>query len=571
MRIVKNNYHLLSLALIFSIALFLRFHQLSNIPNGLYPDETAIGYNAYSILLTGKDEYGENMPLYFRSFDDYKLPLYIYSTTLSIKLFGANAFAVRFPSAFLGSLSVIFLFFLVYELSKNKGFAVISSLFLALNPWHFFFSRAGYEVNAATALMLLGTLFFVIAVQRKNNLLFFIISIISFILAVYTYNVTRLIAPVIFFALIFLYLNYLKNSKKTLVSILILFCIGMIPFLVTFLTLQSQSGFSTHKDALIFGNEARSDIIQTRSYFLVLPPLAQKIFFNYWVLVLWKYLINLISFFSTNFFFTTGAAKPNQDVGGNLAMFHYFDFPLLLIGIYYALKKRSSYFYPFYIWFLAIFFIGSIIISVPNGTRSYPIIIPFIVFSAYGFFYLLQNVFKLKNNLFKTGILTFMIGIISYTYIFYFLSYFIRFPIEFAKDWRSEDKKTVEYIKNIEHNYDKIIFDESAEFFYTSLLFYAKYPPVNYQKNSVYQLKGLVNTLSHTGKYEFRKVDWEKEIYMPRTLIIAGTGNYPQGKSPITTFSYPTRPVVLYYDRKIAQFPTTDVAYMIFESSEIKK
>lgn len=570
MRIVRNNYHLLSLAFIFLLALLLRFYQLSDIPNGLYPDETAIGYNAYSILLTGKDEYGEYMPLYFRSFDDYKLPLYIYSTALSIKLFGVNAFAVRLPSALMGSLSVIFLFLLVFKLSRKKGFALISSLFLALNPWHFFFSRAGYEVNVATALMLLGTLFFVMAVQRKNNLPFFIISLISFISAVYTYNVTRLMAPAIFFALIFLYFNNIKNSKKTLFLIIILFIVGMMPFLITFLTLQSQSGFSTHKDALIIGNEARADIIQTRSYFVMLPALVQKIFFNYWVLVIWKYLVNLISFFSTNFFFTTGAVKPNQDVGGNLAMFHYFDFPLLILGSYYALKRRSSYFYPIFIWFLVIFFIGSIIISVPNGTRSYPIIIPFIVFSAYGLSCLLKKIFNFKNSLIRIGTLTLLIGMISYSYIFYFFSYFIRFPIEYAKDWRSEDKKTVEYIKNIEHNYEKIIIDDSAEFFYTSLLFYGKYSPDTYQRNSEYHLKGLVNTLSNTGKYEFRKVDWEKELYLPRTLIITGKDSYPHGRSPIITFSYPTRPVVLYYDRKIAQFPTTDVAYMVFESTQFK-
>lgn len=46
---------------------FLRFYQLGEIPLGLNQDETAIGYNAYSILQTGRDEYGVFMPLYFKS------------------------------------------------------------------------------------------------------------------------------------------------------------------------------------------------------------------------------------------------------------------------------------------------------------------------------------------------------------------------------------------------------------------------------------------------------------------------------------------------------------------------
>lgn len=70
---------------IFVFAFILRFYKLGEIPNGLYQDETAIGYNAYSILNIGKDEYGKDFPLYFKSFGDWKLPVYIYSTALSIK------------------------------------------------------------------------------------------------------------------------------------------------------------------------------------------------------------------------------------------------------------------------------------------------------------------------------------------------------------------------------------------------------------------------------------------------------------------------------------------------------
>src|SRR3990167_8742234 len=70
------------------LAGFLRMYRLGDIPNGLYQDETAIGYNAYSILQTGKDEYGKTFPLYFQSFGDWKLPVYIYVTVPSVAFFG---------------------------------------------------------------------------------------------------------------------------------------------------------------------------------------------------------------------------------------------------------------------------------------------------------------------------------------------------------------------------------------------------------------------------------------------------------------------------------------------------
>jgi len=68
---MKNK--LISLFLI--IGIILRFWQLTKYPVSLSMDETAIGYNAYSILKTGKDEWGEFLPLAFKSVGDYKPPV----------------------------------------------------------------------------------------------------------------------------------------------------------------------------------------------------------------------------------------------------------------------------------------------------------------------------------------------------------------------------------------------------------------------------------------------------------------------------------------------------------------
>jgi len=572
--IAKKKYlSTLLIILIFCLGFFLRFHQLSNIPNGLYPDETAIGYNAYSILLTGKDEYGVHLPLYFRSFDDYKLPVYIYTTVLAIKAFGTNAFAVRFTSALFGSLTIIALYFLVYELSKKKALAALTSFLLAVNPWHTFFSRVGYEVNLATSLLVLGTLCFVVAINRKNNFLLLLFSIIAFLLSLYTYNVTRIISPLIFIMLVFLYYKQITaNSKKLLITLFLLFFAGTLPFLITFIQLQSQPGFASQKDALIIGNAAKAGILQTRSYFVFLPQIFQKIFLNYWILVAWKFLSNIVSFFSTSFFFIIGANHPHENIGG-FGMFYYFDLPLMLFGVYQGIKKKISYLYPFYLWFLFMVFVGSIIVAVPNdafGTRTYAVVIPLVVFSAYGLYSLIEIILRLKNKLIKTGIILSLILFIGYSCIFYFTSYFFRFPIEYAKEWGSENQKTVQYINSIAKNYNRIVFDDSTGFIYTTLLFYGQYPPQIHQQQAVYQQNGLVTRTSKDGKYEFRKVDWEHELVNKGTLFITGANNTPADRAPLATFSYPTRPVVIYYDRQIAQYPTTEVAFKIFQSGKNK-
>src|SRR3989337_2813666 len=117
MKILNFKFGIL-LTIIF-LAAILRFYKLGINPPGLYWDEAVFGYDAYSILKTGKDHHGVVLPLFFESFGDWKLPVYHHLLVPSIAVFGLNEFAVRFPSAFFGSLTIIVFFFIVKKLTKN--------------------------------------------------------------------------------------------------------------------------------------------------------------------------------------------------------------------------------------------------------------------------------------------------------------------------------------------------------------------------------------------------------------------------------------------------------------------
>src|SRR3989338_9833529 len=135
---MKRQY--LILILIILLAAFLRFWQLGENPPSLTWDEAAWGYNAYSLGIDGKDEFGRFLPLnYLESFGDFKPPVYAYLDIIPVKFLGLNEFAVRFPSALFGVLTVLLTYFLVKRLfpqSKQKeNYAFVSSLFLAISPW----------------------------------------------------------------------------------------------------------------------------------------------------------------------------------------------------------------------------------------------------------------------------------------------------------------------------------------------------------------------------------------------------------------------------------------------------
>src|SRR3972149_7127291 len=132
------------------LAAALRFFALGANPPSPYWEEAALGYDAYSILKTGKDFHGNSWPLVaFESFGDYKPSLYFYAAVPSIAVFGLNTFAVRFPSAFFGSLTVFLVFLLLKSMLPKKLSAVapLAALFLAISPWHILVSRVGFETN----------------------------------------------------------------------------------------------------------------------------------------------------------------------------------------------------------------------------------------------------------------------------------------------------------------------------------------------------------------------------------------------------------------------------------------
>ncbi|MCR4264105.1 MAG: glycosyltransferase family 39 protein, partial [Candidatus Roizmanbacteria bacterium] len=182
------------------IGFILRFYELGGNPPGLNWDEASLGYNAYSILKTGADEYGAPWPLSIRSFDDYKPPLYVYLTIPSVALFGLNAFSVRLVSALLGGLSVLVMYFLTREFLSDKNeddtphilkhVPLVTALFLAISPWHLQFSRAAYEGNVGLFFFMLGTYLFLYAVRTGKN---YALSGVAFSLTLYSYHSFRLI------------------------------------------------------------------------------------------------------------------------------------------------------------------------------------------------------------------------------------------------------------------------------------------------------------------------------------------------------------------------------------------
>src|SRR3990167_10335974 len=200
------------LVTILLVAAVLRIYKLGANPPHLTPDEAALGYNAYSILKTGRDEYDELLPIVFKSFGDYKPGLYVYLTVPSVAVFGLTEFAVRLPSALMGVLAVYLLYLIIKKLFNSLE--IIASLMLAISPWHIHFSRGAWEINLALTLALAGIYMFLLSLKNQKYLIW---SAGLFGLTLLTYQGAKLSTAIVILILLALHLKkVLKFKRKVL-------------------------------------------------------------------------------------------------------------------------------------------------------------------------------------------------------------------------------------------------------------------------------------------------------------------------------------------------------------------
>ena len=301
------------------LAAFLRFYKLGQVPSGFVNDEAAFGYNAYSILKTGQDEFGQFLPVIFHSFGEGKLPGYIYLTIPSVLIFGLNEFAVRLPSALFGTLTVWLIYELVKKTGKDVTWALLSALVLATLPWHIHFSRVGFDGPQMLFLFTIGIYFLLTSLRGKNTLW---LSAIFLALTPWAYNTAKLFLPLTILAILIIWRNELmKIPRSRLLTAIIVFTIISLPFALSTLFgggSERFQGISIFNDPTVvpqMGFDRQNDL-KVRGSSSFLPSIADKLFHNKLTAYSKIFTDNYFQSFSTQFFFIKGdALNPRQSSG----------------------------------------------------------------------------------------------------------------------------------------------------------------------------------------------------------------------------------------------------------------
>ncbi len=389
-----------------------------------------------------------------------------------------------------------------------------------------------------------------------------------FVVCLYTYNLTRLLSPLFYISFIaFNFSKVQQINRKWITATVVVTCILLFPFIKTFL---NQEGIGSSFGTLIFSSAfVHAPLIEFRSYLVGTPILFSKLFFNTPFLIIWQYMQNIVSYFSVSFFFISGSAHGNHGIG-NVGQFYLFELPFIILGIISTFKAKRKWMFQIIGWAAITILVASLTRDVPHATRSFFLIVPFEIFSAIGLVFIFNS---LKNI---TGVWRFylvcllFIFLSMYNIVYYITSYYIRFPIYYAKAWRKTDKALSLYIKQNENKYKKVIIDRNSGFAYSSLLFYTQFPPSQFQKTVVRQpddSEGF-SDVSSFGKYEIRDIDWQKDYLQKDALLITTLEKKPKEIPIFTSFYYPKRPVVLADKQKILQYPVEEVSYVVIQSKE---
>lgn len=550
------------LSLIVIVAAILRFWNLGGVPLSPDWDEVALGYNAYSVMVTGKDEYGKVFPVILRSFDDYKPALYAYLTIPSIKLFGLFTFAVRLPSAIVGTLTIILTYLLIKEIfSKEKQkedgmdivevLALLSSFLLAISPWHIQFSRVAFEANVGLALNICAILFFLKGLKKPW---FLSLSVILMSLNLYVYQSEKVLTPLLFLILIFIFREHLLKIKKKYIVVALFFGLLISLPLIIFTTTNGDT-FARARGVSIFANntpllrenlkEIARDKATGNKISLILD--------NRRVTYAKTIIANYISHFDFNWLFIKGDFENNRHHAPNMGLLYIFELPFLFIGIYIFLfgELSKGIDKKYKILIISLLLItpipASITRDVPHAVRTLQFL-PFIqILIAFGilstFIFIKQRV---KNIFVKSFYMSFILVFFVLNFLYFLDQYFVQLNYYYAKDWQYGYKELIDYLNPIQNKYSKIIVSNKATMdqSYMFFLFYLRYDPIKYLEEGGTKSGGFGEKGNRFFNFEFRPFDYysEKEH---KILFIGSPSDFQEEFKTIHTILYPNGDIAI--------------------------
>jgi 4-amino-4-deoxy-L-arabinose transferase-like glycosyltransferase len=449
---LRAHWFTISFIAILVLAIFVRAFQVTQFPPSLYWEEAALGYDAYSILKTGKDHHGHSFPVVaFESFGDYKPAFYFYAVVPSIAVFGLTPLAVRFPSVVAGVFTVVAVGFLAKRLTEKKEWQVLAMFVTAISPWAIEFSRAGWEVNLATCLLTWG-MYFGLAYLDEKSRRFWHILLAMFLcaLAMFTYHATRVIAPILALVVLVMVLAQRAKKIKTLPQLIlqnkdlllagIAFLIMISPIVISLGDKSTQQRFAETNIFSDISLVQKSNLYREEAGNSILS----KVFYHRFVFYGFAFLENFFKHFRFDFLFVNGDTNPRHSVQF-VGQLYLIEVVFLLLGLVYLAKNWRKEYGFLVLWLILGIVPASLTKAAPHALRILPTMPVFMLFITFGVVEfkelaetLLKNISSTKISLIKFSPLIFPAVVCVYllSFLDFWHFYSAVYPKLYSQEWQ---------------------------------------------------------------------------------------------------------------------------------------
>jgi 4-amino-4-deoxy-L-arabinose transferase-like glycosyltransferase len=528
------------LPLILILAFVLRFLSLTNFPVGFNADEASFGYDAYSILHTGRDQWGNFFPTVLKSFGDYKSPLYSYLAIPTVAIFGLNVFATRLPNVIIGVFAVFSVYLLVNRLTnRGKWPGLFAALLLAVNPWSVMMSRGAFEANLITFFLPFGIYLFLSGLQKPKLLTW---SAIFLGLSLFTYHSAKLITPLVILGLAIIFYRQIKKlGFKKLVPGALIFLIFFLGMLNTF-RLGGGSRISERSiasGALEEGARIKIGLIQEG-----MNPIIARVLHNKYQVMVQRFIGNYRQYFSSRFFISDGAGEATYGMIPGIGVLYMIEIVLLFGLIPLILQKE-------YLKVIGIIFLWLLIAPLPaalatgrgfSGNRAEGMLPVLQILETFGFIGWTLVIKKINKKAAPIFLAMFLIAVTFETGLFA-RKYFQDQSNVVAGGMLYGDLEVGKWLSENETGKDVIVSRSLSEP-QIFLAFGGKWNPLDYQKSSRdWKVDVWVDQIPeyHLGKYTIKSLDWKNDRTKANILIVGRPEEFPVDVSPIKVFYYSDR------------------------------
>ncbi len=328
----KKKLVYVALFVIILLSVSIRFYHLGTLPSNMQEDEVMTGYVGRYIIQNGVDLYGNKWPLlYFNKFGDFYIIGPIYLKGLATYLFGVNAFAVRFPTALLGGLTVIPVYLLASLLFQSASVGLLSAFTLAIMPWTIPLGRASSEGILGGFFFLFGIYYF-LAGYRQQKIRPIIIGSIYILFTFWIYHNYRLLSSLFVLGYVALMFFEKKVNKKILITFVSVF---VFFFLLTILISRTPWGRGRFDQTGILSPMSG---VSTRTQELIMNehntlPFVTRIFHNKLVGYGREFIRQYSIYFSGEYLFIKGGKSEAYAVPEEGLLYLSFIIPLVFVII----------------------------------------------------------------------------------------------------------------------------------------------------------------------------------------------------------------------------------------------